>query len=236
MLKKILCFLLCVCFTQVSLAQEIIKPLEKAIETSEKKDLTSFDYPIFDDNLLLNGYSKKYENIPKGILLEMIRDETLTSFKTAAAVRVFRQKYISEVVSKEKKYVKKTLIQRLKKTESPFVQVEIMITLCHLDRYDYFKETVPELIKKLNHYNDAVNNIAFEGLESIIDQGNNRAREARIVFNTLRKVLFLSRKRLANIDEPSSRLAQKLKLLRWSIKILGTQELKKLSKEVLNLL
>ncbi len=95
---------------------------------------------------------------------------------------------------------------------------------------------VPALITKLNHYNDAVNASSFFALESIIEKGNNRSREASIIFTTLRKVLFLSRKRLANIHEPDIKLAQKLKLLRWSIKILGTQQLKKLPKEVIDLL
>ncbi len=61
-------------------------------------------------------------------------------------------------------------------------------------------------------------------------------REARIVFDTLRKILFLSRKRLGNITVPNKRLKQKLELLRWSIRILGTQELKRLPSEVINLL
>ena len=47
---------------------------------------------------------------------------------------------------------------------------------------------------------------------------------------------ILSRKRLAEVKEVSIPLAQKLKLLRWSIKIIGTQELKKLPKEVIPLL
>jgi len=61
-------------------------------------------------------------------------------------------------------------------------------------------------------------------------------REARIVFNTLRKIFFLSRNRLQNITTPSTSLQEKIELLRWSIRILGTQELKRLPSEVINLL
>jgi hypothetical protein len=95
---------------------------------------------------------------------------------------------------------------------------------------------VPALIQKLDHYNSTVNEIAFESLNQIIKAGSNRNREARIVFNTLRKILFLSRRRLAAMTEPEPKLVKKLKLLRWAIKVLGNQELKKLPKEVINLL
>ena len=95
---------------------------------------------------------------------------------------------------------------------------------------------VPPLIQKLDHYNPAVNDLAFEDLNNLTTASNNRTREARIVFTTLRKILFLSRNRLANLKEPGPRLTLKLKLLRWSVKILGSQELKKLPKEVISLL
>ena len=191
---------------------------------------------IFDDRMLLRGYAKKYKNLSKEILLEMIKDETLNSYKVAAAVRVFNEKFSLEVVSKEKKRVDKILRRTLHKTDSPFVQVEIMYTLCKMDRYHYFKSMVPALIQKLDHYNETVNLLAFESLNNLLKNENARAREARLVFNTLRKVLFLSRKRLAKVETPSLKLTQKLQLLRWSIKILGTQELKKLPREVLDLL
>lgn len=191
---------------------------------------------IFDDQMLLNGYTEKYGDLSKEILLAMIKDDTLTPYRSAAAVRVFKQKFSSEVVSREKKVIEKTLLRRLHRTDSPFVQVEIMHTLCQMDRYRYFKSMVMALIQKLDHYNVAVNEIAFENLNQIIKAGSNRNREARIVFNTLRKMMFLSRKRLATVKEPDAKLAKKLKLLRWSIKVLGNQELKKLPKEVINLL
>jgi len=191
---------------------------------------------IFDDRMLLNGYTKKYSDLSKETLLAMIKDDTLTPYRSAAAVRVFKEKFSGEVVSREKKSVEKTLLRRLHRTNSPFVQVEIMHTLCQMDRYRYFKPMVPALIQKLDHYNAAVSEIAFDSLNQVIETGSNRPREARIVFNTLRKILFLSRKRLATIKEPAPKLTKKLKLLRWSIKVLGNQELKKLPKEVINLL
>jgi hypothetical protein len=192
--------------------------------------------PIFDDRMLLDGYAKRYQDLSKEILLEMIKDETLTSYKAAAAIRVFKQNFVEKVVSREKGIVEKILLRRLHRDDSPFVQVEIMHTLCRMDRYRYFKSMVPALIQKLDHYNPTVNEVAFAGLNDIISTGGNRTYEARIVFNTLRKVLFLVRKRLADVKEPDSKLKQKLTILRWSIKILGTEELKRLPKEVINLL
>lgn len=191
---------------------------------------------IFDDRKLLRGYAEKYRTLSKAILLEMIKDETLNSYKVAAAVRVFNEKFSLEVVSREKKQVDKILRRTLHKTDSPFVQVEIMYTLCKMDRYHYFKSMVPALILKLDHYNETVNTLAFESLNDLLKNENTRAREARLVFNTLRKILFLSRKHLVKIDKPGVKLTQKLQLLRWSIKVLGTQELKKLPREVLDLL
>ena len=192
-------------------------------------------YTIFDDKMLLDGYTKRYQELSKEILLEMIKDESLSPYKTTAAVRVFNQKYGTEVFSREKKRVEKILLRRLNRDESAFVQVEIMCALCTIDRYRYFKSLVPALIQKLNHYNTTVNENASNCLQKIVESGNGRAREARIVFNTLRKVLFLSRRRLENISEPGPKLSRKLELLRWSIKILGRQELKRLPKEVIPL-
>lgn len=191
---------------------------------------------IFDDHMLLEGYTKKYDDFSKETLLAMIKDDTLTPYRSAAAVRVFQKKYSEEVVSNEKKRIEKILLRRLHRANSPFVQVEIMYTLCQMDRYRYFKSMAPALAQKLDHYNTAINENAFNSLNKIIETGSNRQQEARIIFNTLRKILFLSRKRLAGVKEPSAQLAMKLKLLRWSIKVLGNQELKKLPKEVINLL
>jgi hypothetical protein len=185
---------------------------------------------------MLDGYAQKYQTEDKSILLAIIQDETLSAYKTAAAVRVFRQRFSREVVSGEKRAIEKLLFRKLNRTDSPFVQVEIMHTLCVMDRYKYFKPMVPALIQKLDHYNRTVNQMAYRGLDEIaIKSGHNRAREARIVFNILRKVLFLSRKRLETMTEPTPLLKQKLDLLRWSVKILGTEELKRLPNEVLHL-
>ena len=205
-------------------------------EQANPIDEPSASSPIFDDKMLLDGYTEKYQDLPKDIILEMIKDDTLSSYRTAAAIHIFRDKFSAEVVSTEKIQIEKILLRRFNRTDSPFVQVEIMSTLCQMDRYRYFKAMVPALIQKLDHYNSTVNEIAFDSLNKILDSGAKRPREARIVFNTLRKVLFLSRKRLANITEPGPKLTQKLKLLRWSIKILGIQEIDKLPKEVINLL
>ncbi len=208
---------------------------EKIIISDKAEKLLS-PYTIFDDKMLLDGYSQKYDTLSKEILLAMIKDDTLSSYKIAAAVRTFNKNFSQEVVSKEKKRALKILLRRLNKTDSPFVQTEIMYALCRIDRYQYFKSMVPALIQKLNHYNSTVNDIAFYALDDLIASGNNRSREARVVFNTFRKVFFLSRKRLIKIDEPGPKLTKKLKLLRWSIKVLGNQELKKLPNEVINLL
>ena len=191
---------------------------------------------IFDDKMLLDGYSSKFEQESQETLLEMIKDDTLTSYKSAAAIRVFKNRFSQELFGKEKSTAEKILLRRLAHTDSSLVEIEVMHALCLIDRYKYFSTMVPDLIQKLDHYNPAVNEIAYNGLKYLIDTGNNRPREARIVFNTLRKMLFLTRKRLKNVTEPAVNLKQKLDLLRWSIKVLGTQELKNLPSEVLNLL
>lgn len=228
----------------ISLAVYLMLPLklwalEPSLETQEEGAPTSSQekpFPIFDDRMLLDGYAQKFSDLSKEILLEMIKDDTLTAYVAAAAVRVFKEKYSAEVVSKEKNRVAKILIYRFNRDNSPFVAVEIMHTLCLLDRYQYFASMVPGLIQKLEHYNTTVNEMAYNSLDDIIKKGNDRPREARIIFNTLRKILFLSRKRLAGITDPGIKLSYKLKILRWSIKVLGNQELKKLPKEVINLL
>lgn len=217
------------------LAQNISEHTSETIATNGRSAIPTAN-TIFDDQMLLNGYTEKYNGLPKETLIAMIKDDTLTSYRSAAAIRVFKERFSEEIVSREKKIMERVLLRRLNRTDSPFVQVEIMHTLCRMDRYHYFKSMMPALIQKIDHYNSAVNDIAFNSLNQIIEAGSNRQREARIVFNTLRKILFLSRKRLEAIKEPDFRLTRKLKLLRWSIKVLGNQELKKLPKEVINLL
>ncbi len=190
---------------------------------------------IFDDEALLEGYTEKYGAESKDIILAMIGDDALGSYKCAAAVRVFKEQYANEILAKEKPNVARILLRRLNRSDSPFVQVEIMHTLVVLDRYQYFEPMVPALIQKMTHYNKVVSQIAYDDLQDIV-KGSNRTREARIIFNTLRKILFLSRNHLADIQEPDDQLRQKLNLLRWSIKILGTQELKRLPSELIRLL
>ncbi len=191
---------------------------------------------MFDDTQLLNGYSEKYRGESKDIILAMLEDDTLNPYQMSAAVRVFKEKYSQIVVSQEKLKVERDLIHLINKTNAPFLEAEIMHTLCLMDRYKYFDSMVPALILKLDHYNRTVNEIAYKAINNIIDTGKNSKREARIVFRTLRNVLFLSRNTLKKITTPDDRLSQKLNLLRWSIKILGSQELKRLPKEVIHLL
>jgi hypothetical protein len=191
---------------------------------------------IFDDALLIEGFAKKYKTLSLDIILEMIKDDTLSSLKTAAAVRVFKEKYSKEVAVLQKRDVEKVLLKRLNRTDSAFVQVEILHALCLVDRYRYFKSMVPALLLKLDHYNSAVYELAYRNLLAIVETPPYRPREARIVFNTLRNILFLSRRRLAEVKEPNPQLKQKLQLVRWAIKVLGNQELKRLPKEVISLL
>ncbi|MBF0521729.1 MAG: hypothetical protein HQL24_01590 [Candidatus Omnitrophica bacterium] len=193
-------------------------------------------YAIFDDKTLLEGYAQQYTNLSQDVLLAMIQDDTLSAYQIAAAVGVFKEKYSKEVVADEKEVTERILLRRLNLNTSPFVQVEIMHTLCKIDRYKYFKTMVPALIQKLNHYNKTVNAFAYDSINELIESGNNRPREARIIFNALRNIFFLSRKRLADVKDPDEPLKQKLNILRWSVKVLGIQELNKLPKEVLDLL
>ena len=190
---------------------------------------------IFDDKALLEGYTQRYKDEPRDILLAMVADDSLGAYKCTAAVQVFTKKYANEVLSKEKGKIIRILIRRLNRSDSPFVQVEFMNALIVLDRYQYFVGMVPTLIQKMDHYNRVVSTMAYEDLLDIT-KDSFYPREARIVLETLRKVFFLSLNRLKNITTPNENLRQKLDLLRWSIKILGTQELKRLPSEVINLL
>ena len=200
-----------------------------------KSDVTGAQM-IFDDKLMIEGYTQKFSVFSKDILLAMLKDDTLSNYKMAAAVRTFNKKFAAETVSTEKGSIEKLLLRRLNKTDSPFVEVEVMCALCQMDRYRYFNSMVPALTQRLNHYNSAVNEMAFTCLDQLTETSNNRAREARVVFNTLRKILFLSRKRLEKTTTPDEKLQQQLTLLRWSIKVLGSQELRKLPKELMHLL
>ena len=204
----------------------------------QKEDIDEADIAsgaIFDDKALLAGYAQKYADEPRDILLAIIADDSVGAYKCAAAVRVFKEKYANQVLSREKTNILRVLLRRLNHSDSPFVQVEIMHALVVLDRYQYFESMVPALILKMDHYNSVVSTMAFQSVQTIV-KDSLYPREARIVFDTLRKMLFLSRNRLGNITVPNAKLKQKLELLRWSIRILGTQELKRLPSEVINLL
>jgi hypothetical protein len=218
------------CCSQARAEETLLQDINALIDSTEA------DESLFDDKTLIEGYARKFGEYDLNILVEMIKDDTLSPYKTAAAVRTFSQKFCMEVVGKEKSYIEKYLLRRFAHSDSPFVQMEIMYTLCRMDRYRYFESMVPALIQKLNHYNPTVNEIAYEHLNVIIETGSNRPREARIVFNTLRKIFFLSRKRLENVTEPGPSLVFKLKLMRWAVKVLGIQELERLPSEVINLL
>ncbi len=221
-MKKNICFI-----TLLILALHIFSPNIALGQTSQ--------HGIFDDQKLLDGYAKKYTDEPKDVLLAMISDETISQYQVAAAVRVFRENFAQIIFSREKKLAIRTLIRRLSRTNSIFIRIEIMCTLCEMDRYKYFKSMMPNLIRDLDHYNRTANALAFKYINQIIESGQNRPREARIIFTTLRKLLFLSRKKIRNINKPDERLKQKIELLRWSMKILGKQELKRLPPESLHL-
>ena len=212
-------------------ANEALAPVTSASETPEPADPS-----LFDDRQQLNGFTEHYKKEPMGVLIAMIKDETLDPYRTAAAVRVFRQNYYDQVFLRDKVLLEKTLLRRLSRTKSPFLQVEIMHTLCSLNRYKYFNSMTPSLIQKLDHYNSSVNDLAFEALKDLTSLDHPKPREARLIFHSLRKSLFLSRRRLAGMTEPSPQLNHKLELLRWSIKILGTEELNRLPQEVIHLL
>jgi len=204
----------------------------------DKDDITAANIAsgaIFDDKALLDGYAQKYADQSRDILLAMIADDSLGEYKCTAAVRVFKENFANEVLSNEKQNIIKILTHRLYRSDSPFVQVEIMQTLIVLDRFAYFESMMPALIQKMDHYNPVVSIMAYDAIVNIT-KDSLYPREARIVFETLRKMFFLSRNILQNITTPDQKLRQKLDLLRWSIRILGTQELKRLPSEVINLL
>ncbi len=175
--------------------EEIIVDVSEEIPSDDAQEVAADlpeDFPpgaIFDDKMLLEGYTEKYLEEEKDILLARIKDDTLPPYQMAAAVRAFKEKYSLEVFNREKNIIIKILLRRLARTDNVFVQVEILHTVCRMDRYKYFATMMPALIQKLDHYNATVNEMAYDGINDIIDRGNNRAREARIVFNTLRKVL-----------------------------------------------
>jgi hypothetical protein len=190
---------------------------------------------VFNDKDLLEGYAKQYAEEPKDVLVAMINDDTLSAYRMAAAIRVFNEKFSEVVFARDKILIEKALLRRMAITTSFFVDTEIRHTLCKMDRYKYFESMVPKLLYRLDHYNKVVNELAYGYINDIIQSGQNRTREARIVFETLRKMLFLSRKKIKDTTQADTRLTQKIELLRWAIKILGNQELQRLPPEAIHL-
>jgi len=190
---------------------------------------------VFNDKDLLDGYAKQYGQESKDVLVAMINDDTLSAYRMAAAIRVFDQNYSGVVFSREKILIEKALLRRMALTTSVFVDTETRHTLCKMDRYKYFESMVPKLLSRLDHYNKVVDELAYAYINDIIQTGQNRAREARIVFETLRKMLFLSRKKIKDVVQADERLNQKIELLRWAVKILGNQELQRLPPEAIHL-
>ncbi len=194
------------------------------------------NYPIFNDKLLIEGYAGKLSSMAKDVLLAMINDDALVPYRKAAAVRVFRIRYAAQMVTRERVIVERMILRQLERSVSVYVQIELMHALVALDRYRYFDTMVPALIRKIDHYDATASELAFLSVTEINGSGSQRAREARIEFNTLRKMFFLTRKKLESADPFEQKVKSKLDLLKWSIKVLGTEELKNLPKEVIGLM
>lgn len=194
------------------------------------------NYPIFNDKLLIEGYAGKLSSTSKDVILAMINDDALVPYRKAAAIRVFRARFAAQTVTSERSIVEKLFLRQLERSTSVYVQVELMHALVMLDRYRYFDAMVPALIQKMDHYDIIATEMAYASMMDINEQGSQRAREARIEFNTLRKMFFLTRKKLDGADPMENRLKMKLDILRWSIKVLGTEELRNLPKEVISLM
>lgn len=238
-MKKIffvLAFLGTVFFAGTLMAQPVEKAASDARAVAEGVVAGDKMDNFFDDKLLIEGYAKKLQNASKETLLAMADDNNLYAYKKAAAIQVFRERFAADVVLRERVIIERAFLRQLELARSVFLQVEIMHTLLVLDRYRFFDGMIPTLIQKLDHYDISLTEVVFKAVDQIVKTGTPRSREARIVFNTLRKIFFLSRKKLQNVGANDIRLKNKLTLLRWSVKVLGTQELKNLPKEVISLM
>jgi hypothetical protein len=233
--RVIVCILVGVLFLSTGFvcAQE---PVEQAVASVAAATLGSGNPDIFDDKILIEGHAGKLTGAPKDLLLAMINDDDLYIYKKTAAVRVFRNTFAAQMVSRERSIVERMLLRQLQRSGAVHLQIEIMHVLVMMDRFRYFDTMVPLLIQKMDHYDPYVNELAYAALENINGAGAQRAREARIEFNTLRKTFFLSRKKLKTADPLDLKLRNKLQLLRWAIKVLGTEELKSLPPEVISLM
>ena len=203
--------------------------------TSAATDIGADLDHFFDDALLMQGYARKLSGASREVLLSMLADDSLNTFKKAATVRVFRDKFASQIVGRDLILIERLLLRQMELSNSSFVQIEIMHTLLVMDRYRYFDTMMPVLVRKMDHYDPLVDTMAYNAISSLTGSAT-RSREARIVFNTLRKMFFLSRKKLQGAKSTDERLHNRLQVLRWAIKILGTEELKKLPKEVIALM
>jgi len=191
---------------------------------------------LFDDKMLLDGYTQRYADESKDVLLAMIEDDTLSPYQIAAAVKVFRERHVKELFIREKSLAERVLWRTLNRTDSQYVKIEIMHALCLMDRYKYFRMFMPILIDTMDHYSKTVNEFTYNAIDTIIKAQDPKRYEAKIVFNRLRRSFILSKNKIKSIKEVSPRLQKKLDLMRWSLKILGTQELRKLPWEVIDLL
>ena len=221
------------CWPSVVPAQE---PAEQVVASVAAASSGFVSPDIFDDKALIAGYSLKLADAPKDLLLAMLNDDGLYIYKRTAAVRVFRERFAAQMVSRERSIIERVLLRQLQRTSAVYFQIEIMHTLVIMDRFRYFDTMAPLLIQKMDHYDPYINDLAYSAMENINAAGNQRPREARIEFNTLRKIFFLSRKKLKSADPADPKLRNKLQLLRWSIKVLGTEELKGLPPEVISLM
>ena len=214
-------------------AEEVVQPVVAAV-ASASTGFAAAD--IFDDKALIEGHAAKLVNASKDLLLAMMNDDDLYVYKKTAAVRVFREKFAAQMVSRERSIIERVLLRQLQRSGAVHLQIEIMHTLVIMDRFRYFDTMAPLLIQKMDHYDPYVNELAYAALQDINASGVQRSREARIEFNTLRKIFFLSRNKLKAADPSDPKLRNKLQLLRWSIKVLGTEELKSLPPEVISLM
>jgi hypothetical protein len=236
-MNRFICFILFGMFILLpALSASAEETVVQAIASAVSVPSSSGSADIFDDKALIEGYAGKLTEAPKDLLLAMINDDDLSAYKKAAAVRVFSGKFASQMVLRERSIVERVLLRQLQRSTAVHLQIEIMHVLIIMDRFRYFDTMVPLLIQKMDHYDPYVNEMAYSSLEDINASGVQRAREARIEFNTLRKTFFLSRKKLQTADPLDPKLRNKLQLLRWSIKVLGTEELKSLPPEVIGLM
>ena len=213
-------------------AQQAPSPENSSAPSNPSSNAADF----FDDKALIQGYTTKLLPAPKDLLLAMINDEGLHAYRKAAAVKVFREKFAPAMVSRERVIIEKVLLQQLQRSLIVPLQIEILHTLVVMDRFRYYEPMVPIVVRKMDHYDAYVNELAYEALVNINTSEVTRPREARIVFNALRKIFFLSRKKLKTADTLDPKMHNKFELLRWAIKILGTEELKRLPLEVISLM